>query len=105
MCRLVCFNQGRAGVPCPHFLALIAPSCIFVLVTTPTSAVVSCSVFRCWGCCAVGGCEEGLRGVVDLVGFVAWCAYLWRFSPAPSSHWGRFMLIRCDGTLDPRMQR
>ena len=92
-------------MPCPLFLSLMAPSCIFVLVTTPTSAVVSCSVFRCWGCCAVGGCEEGLRGVVDLVGFGTWRAYLNRFSPAPSSHWGCCTLIRCAVTLDPRMQR
>ena len=33
-----------------------------------------------------------------------WCAYLNRFSPAPSFHCGRCTLIRCAGTQDPHMQ-
>ena len=55
---LVCFPQGGTGVTCPPFLALMAPSCIFLLVTTPPSAVISCNVFRFLGCCVV----EGLGG-------------------------------------------
>ena len=31
-------------------------------------------------------------------------AYLKSFSPVPSSHCGRFTLILCTNTLDPRMQ-
>ena len=90
---------------CPPFLALMAPSFILLhLVTTPPLAVVSCGVFRFWGCCVLGY-WGGLRGVVDLVGFGPCRAYLKRFSPAPSSHLGRCTLIRCAGTLDPCMQR
>ena len=33
-----------------------------------------------------------------------WRAYLKRFIPAPYFHWGRYILIRCAGTQDPRMQ-
>ena len=81
---LVCFTQGGTGVPCTPFPDLMAPSCIFVLVTTPPSAVIYCGVLMFWGCCVVGD-WGGLRGMVDLVGFGPWRAYLKRFSPAPSS--------------------
>ena len=43
-----------------------------------------------WWLVVVGGCMR---------------AYLKRFIPAPSSHWGRCTLIRCSGTQDPRIQR
>ena len=32
-----------------------------------------------------------------------WRAYLKRLCPALSSHWVHCTLIRCNGTLDPRM--
>ena len=76
----------------------------FVLVTTPPSAVFSCGVLGFWDV-VWWGLGEGLRGVVDLVGFGPWCAYLKRFSPVTSSHRGRCTLIWCAGTLDPCMQR
>ena len=34
-----------------------------------------------------------------------WSAYLNWFSPAPSSHCGRCILIQCSGTWNPRKQR
>ena len=55
------------------------------------------------GCSVVG--IGGLRGVVDLVGFGPWRAYLKRFSPAPSCQYGLFTLIWCSGILDTCMQR
>ena len=46
-------------------------------------------------------------GVLGVVGWLCepWHTYLNRFSPAPSSHYGRCTLIWCAGTQDPRMQR
>ena len=59
-----------------------------------------------WWLVVVGGCMRG----IEVPGGVGWLceprrAYLKRFSPAPSSHWGRYTLIRCACTRDPRMQR
>ena len=48
-----------------------------------------------------GGGGVGEKGV----GMVIWGTYLKSFSPSPSSHWGRYTLIRCAGTRDPRRQR
>ena len=59
---LMCFNQRGTGVPCPPFLASMAISCIFLLVTTPTSAIISCGVFNFLGLLCVGrlgGAEGG----------------------------------------------
>ena len=49
--------------------------------------------------------EEGGGMGEKGVGMVIWGPHLKRFSPAPSSHWGRCTLIRCAGTRDPRKQR
>ena len=51
-----------------------------------------------------GGCWGGLRGVGYLLGFDPLRAYLKSFVPVPSSHWVQCTLIRCAGTLYPRMQ-
>ena len=58
-----------------------------------------------WWSVVVGGCMWGIGvsgGVVLLC--EPWRAYLNMFSPATSSHCGRFTLIRYAGTRDPRMQ-
>ena len=71
------FFKGGQVYPVPPFLTSWRPC--FVL-----------SPLCLWRLVVVGGCMH---------------AYLNRFSPAPSSHWGRCTLIRCSGTRDPRMQR
>ena len=59
-----------------------------------------------WRLVVVVGCMQGIE-VSEGVGWLCepWRAYLKRFSPAPSYHWGPCTLIRCAGTQDPRMQR
>ena len=98
--------QGSTGVPCPPFVSSSTrflsaePGCIYVFsgIVGFSLHCVVWSVRLEWG----GGEEEGREKEVSMV---IWGPYLKRFSPAPSSHWGRCTLIRCAGTQDPRRQQ
>ena len=87
------FLKGGQVYPVPPFLYPRRP-CFVV------------SPICLWWLLVVGGCMRGIEvlGGVDWL-WEPWHAYLKRFSPAPSSHWGRCILIRCSGTRDPHMQQ
>ena len=90
----MCFSQGGKGLPCPPFLAVLAPFDPVSLRCMLCMVVVF--IFRFLGL----GWMRGDGAYSD-----PWCAYLNSLSPAPSSHCGRCTLIRCAGTRDPRMQQ
>ena len=90
---LIYFYQGGTSVPCPHFLAVVAPLYPVSLHCIWWSVVVVFFVLGIKVAEGGGGCSY------------PWRAYLIRLIPAPSSHWGICTLIRCSGTRDPCMQQ
>ena len=92
--------KGGQVYPISIFCALMAPSYshsgIFCIVEIHVQSNSLCTGMAkgAWGGVRT---SSGLR--------ISRRAYLKRLSPAPSSHCGRWMLILCAGTLDPRMHR
>ena len=105
---LICFNKivwlNYSGLLVTFFLR--GGRCTLYPLPCINGALCTLGqLFMWWSmvlwCCVVGiGVAEGDGWFDD-----PWCAYLNRFSPAPSSHWGFCTLIWCAGTLDPHMQR
>ena len=101
----VIYPRGGSGVPFPHLFPLVAPSCALSghVWASRCFLVISCR-YLCQLRPSAMGWIRGRVGVRVSLGLrIFWRFYLNRLILAPSSHCGRWTLILCSGTLDPRM--